>query len=188
MDDNNKRSLAKHFLWYLRVPRQMTPLAILENGYYHLRPRPHRIRHVRFSRQKLSRPSMSKSLTGMRSVWPLAFELGPVHTSGFFRRGWAEHSLRGRIIGGRIRPCEHFHWSLCIARPRRKNLSEKSARVNRASRHLFNAYVNPHWSPNLFHSVAPDQCEIISMAPSMPVNFLDLIAINCICIREHGKL
>ena len=26
MNDNNKRSLAKHFLWYLCVPRQMTPL------------------------------------------------------------------------------------------------------------------------------------------------------------------
>ena len=40
-----------------------------------LRPRPHQIRHVHFSRQKLCRPSMSKSLTDMRPLGPLTFEL-----------------------------------------------------------------------------------------------------------------
>ena len=38
---------------------------------------------------------------------------------------------------------------------------------------------------DLFYSVALNQCVIISMAPSIPVNFLDLITINYVYAREN---
>ena len=39
--------------------------------------------------------------------------------------------------------------------------------------------------PNLFYSVAPDQCVIISMAPINACNFSDLITINYVYARDH---
>ena len=39
--------------------------------------------------------------------------------------------------------------------------------------------------PNVFYFVASEQCVIISMDPSVPVNFLNLFAINYVYAKEH---